>query len=149
MLNAFEIIPSGAANIPPTVNAGSDQSITLPTSTVALSATASDSDGTIASYAWTKVLGGAATIVSPSSASTNITGLVAGSYTFRCTVTDDDGASTADDVVITVNPAPPASGIIHQMRFVSGGQTFRITCYANATWTQERFINNAWTIIPY
>jgi hypothetical protein len=149
MLNAFEIIPSGAANIPPTVNAGNDQSITLPTSSVSLSATASDSDGTISSYAWTKVLGGAATITSPSSASTTVTGLVAGSYTFRCTVTDDDGASTADDVVITVNPAPPASGIIHQMRFVSGGQTFRITCYANGTWTQERFLSNQWTIIPY
>lgn len=150
MLNAFELIPGGAANIPPVVNAGSDQTITLPTSTVSLSATASDADGSIASYAWSKVLGGAATITTPNAANTTVTGLAAGSYTFRCTVTDNAGATTADDVVITVNPAPPATNIIYQFRIVDqAGVQFRITTYANGSWTRERFQNNNWTIIPY
>ena len=41
-------------NAHPTVNAGPDQSITLPTSKVTVSGTASDSDGIIAKYLWTQ-----------------------------------------------------------------------------------------------
>ena len=39
-----------AANIAPTANAGIDQSITLPTSTVSLSGSGTDTDGTISNY---------------------------------------------------------------------------------------------------
>ncbi|HEY0732081.1 MAG TPA: carbohydrate-binding protein, partial [Chitinophagaceae bacterium] len=102
---------STPSNQPPTVNAGPDKSITLPTSSVSLSGSASDADGSIASYQWTKVSGGAATITSPSSASTTITGLVQGSYVFRLTVTDNGGATASDEVSVTVNAEPaPGSG---------------------------------------
>src|SRR6185503_557371 len=50
--------------------------------------------------------GSGGTITSPNSASTTITGLSVGSYTFRLTVTDDRGATASDDVQITVNSAP-------------------------------------------
>ncbi len=90
-------------NTPPTVNAGGDQSITLPTTSVALTATASDPDGTIASVAWSTVSGpGGNTIVTPTELTTNVTGLSTGTYVFRCTVTDNSGASTSDDVSVTV-----------------------------------------------
>jgi len=93
-------------NAAPVANAGSDQTITLPTSSVTLNGSSStDSDGTITTYAWTKISGTGSTIASPSSASTNITGLTAGSYTFRLTVTDDDGATSTDNVSVTVLPA--------------------------------------------
>ena len=50
-------------NVAPVAKAGSDMAITLPTNTVTLSGNGStDSDGTIASYQWTKVSGPAATI---------------------------------------------------------------------------------------
>jgi hypothetical protein len=94
---------SRSSNQSPTVNAGSDQTITLPTSSVTVTATASDPDGTIASYSWTKISGGSATISSATTASTSITGLAAGSYVFRCTVTDNNGATASDDVSVTVN----------------------------------------------
>jgi lysophospholipase L1-like esterase len=94
---------NGAANQSPSANAGADQTITLPTSSVTLTGSGSDPDGTIASYAWTKVSGGAATINSPSSASTTISGLAQGSYIFRLTVTDNGGATASDDVTVTVN----------------------------------------------
>jgi hypothetical protein len=95
-----------SSNQPPTVSAGADKSITLPTNSVSLTGSATDADGTIASYAWSKISGGSATITSPSNASTTITGLVQGSYTFRLTATDNKGATASDDVLITVNAQP-------------------------------------------
>lgn len=112
--NWFEMTPpagGGGTNQLPTLNAGLDKSITLPTSSVTLTGTASDPDGTISSYSWTKVSGPAGnTITTPSAASTTITGLVQGSYVFRLTVTDNGGASSSDDVTVTVNAAPVTGG---------------------------------------
>ena len=69
-----------AANIPPTANAGTDQTITLPTSTVSLNGSGTDTDGTISAYSWTKISGPAAgTITNANSASTTVTGIGTGS----------------------------------------------------------------------
>ncbi len=100
-----------APNIAPVASAGADKAITLPTSATTLTGVATDSDGTIASYTWTKVSGGAATLANASTATLSVSGLVAGTYTFRLSVTDNSGASTADDVVLTVNPAPNVAPI--------------------------------------
>ncbi len=94
-------------NAPPVANAGSDKSISLPTTTVTLSGSGTD-DTRIASYAWSRIAGAAATISSPGSASTSITGLALGTYTFRLRVTDSDGATAENDVNVTVLPAPAA-----------------------------------------
>lgn len=93
------------SNLAPTVNAGADKSITLPVSTVQLIGTASDPDGSITKYLWTKSGGG--TISSPNAATTNVTGLTAGTYVFTLTVTDNGGATASDNVMVMVNPAPP------------------------------------------
>src|SRR5215216_3926581 len=67
---------------------------------------ATDPDGTISSYAWSKISGPAGSaITNTSAASTTVTGLVQGSYTFRLTVTDNGGASASDDVAVIVNPS--------------------------------------------
>jgi hypothetical protein len=110
MLNAFELLV--ASNQAPAANAGSDQSITLPTNSVSLTGSGTDSDGTIASYAWTKSSGGAATITTPNAQNTSVTGLVQGTYVFQLQVTDDDGATGTDTVTVIVNPAanvPPTA----------------------------------------
>lgn len=99
----------GSSNQSPVANAGSNQTITLPTNQVSLSGSGTDYDGTIASYAWTQVSGTAATITDASSASTTITGLTtSGTRVFRLTVTDDDASTGTSDITITVNPAPSA-----------------------------------------
>lgn len=93
-------------NNPPTANAGTDQTITLPTSSVLLAGSGTDSDGSIVSYAWFQTSGpSASSISSPNSANTTVGSLVAGTYIFRLTVKDDTGASAVDDVVVIVKPA--------------------------------------------
>lgn len=95
------------SNASPTANPGSTQTITLPTNSVTLTGSGTDTDGTIAGYSWTKTSGPSTfTIVSPSSSTTNITGLVAGTYVFTLTVTDNLGATGSAGVTIIVNPAP-------------------------------------------
>jgi hypothetical protein len=110
--NWFEI-GSGSSAAPanqlPTVNAGTDQTITLPTSSVQLSATATDADGTIASYSWTKVSGPAGNFSSTTVANPTFSGLVQGTYTLKVTATDNSGATASDEIVITVNAAPIVS----------------------------------------
>lgn len=94
-------------NKPPTANAGIDKSITLPVNNTSLSGIGVDPDGTIATYSWTKVTGGAATIGSPTNSTTGITGLAQGEYLFRLTVKDNGGLTASDDVKVTVNPTTP------------------------------------------
>src|SRR5437870_349854 len=73
-----------SGQLPPTVNAGIDEVITLPTNFLTLSGTATGGSGTITGYQWSKVSGPSDfTIVNPTSASTDITDLSAGSYIFR------------------------------------------------------------------
>lgn len=103
----------GAGNIPPVANTGSNQTITLPTSTGTLNGTGStDADGTITTYAWVKLSGPSTyTITSASSASTTATGLVAGTYVFQLTVTDNNSATSSATVQIQVNASstPPTA----------------------------------------
>lgn len=98
--------PPPAANQVPTANAGTDKTITLPTSSVTLTGSGTDADGSIVSYLWTKISGNGGTISSTTNASTNITGLTEGSYTFQLKVTDNAGATSTDNVIINVNAAP-------------------------------------------
>ena len=101
-IGAFPHATSG--NIPPTANAGPDQSLTLPPPSTTLNGTASFStSGTITSYTWSAVSGPASSITTPNTSITTVTGLTQGSYTYRLTVVDSQNLSATDDVVITVD----------------------------------------------
>lgn len=102
---------SVVVNIPPVPNAGSDRTITLPVNSVSLPGGGSDADGTIISYEWTKVSGGSATLAGASTPTLTVTGMIAGPYTFRLTVTDNRGSKMYDNVNIMVNiPPVPNAG---------------------------------------
>jgi Secretion system C-terminal sorting domain/PKD domain len=98
---------NAVVNMPPTVDPGSDQSITLPTNSVTLSAIASGSNGaSITSTSWTQTSGpNTASIGAAASLSTGVTGLIAGTYTFKFTATDNHGLFNIGNVTITVNPS--------------------------------------------
>lgn len=97
-----------AENNPPEADAGPDQSITLPTDSVTLSGSGTDSDGQIVSYSWSQIGSGQATITSPDSATTTVTGLEAGTYIFRLIVMDNQDGADSNTVTITVNEASQA-----------------------------------------
>jgi hypothetical protein len=100
---------NGSANQLPTVSAGPDQTITLPTNSVTLAGSATDADGTISSHTWSKVSGGAATITTPSSYTSTITGLTQGVYLFQLSATDNGGGVNTDLMQVTVNAAANVS----------------------------------------
>lgn len=101
-------IGPATTNSPPTANAGPDQSSLEPYSTVTLDGSgSSDSDGTVASYAWTQTSGTPTVTLSSSTAQKptfTAPATVAGSsLVFSLVVTDNLGAnSTADTVSIGV-----------------------------------------------
>jgi hypothetical protein len=97
------------SNAAPTANAGSDKTITA--SSTGFTGSGSDADGTIASYAWTKISGPSATLTGATTATLSLSGLTSGSYIFRLTVTDNLGATGFDDVslIVSGNAAPVAA----------------------------------------
>ena len=102
--DTVQMTVNSTGNQIPKANAGSDKSITLPASSTTLTGTGTDADGTIASYAWTKISGPASgTIASPAAASSAINNLVQGIYQFEFLVTDNNGAIGKDTMQLTVN----------------------------------------------
>lgn len=95
-------------NALPTAAAGNDQTLGVGTTSTTLNASgSSDADGTISTYAWTKISGPACTITSPSASSTTITSLTSGVRIFRITVTDNNGGTSTDDVQVFVGNVTP------------------------------------------
>ena len=127
---------STSTNLAPVVNAGADQTITLPGS-AALAGTASD-DGlpnppAALTYAWSTVSGpGTVTFGSASSLATTASFSSAGIYALRLTVSDSV-LSSSDDVVVTVND--------------SGGtepQSFSVRVSAGSDDAEEFTASNGW-----
>ncbi|PRZ50181.1 PKD domain-containing protein [Tritonibacter scottomollicae] len=108
------------ANAAPTANAGADQSEVSGTAVTLDGSGSSDSDGTIASYAWSRTGGTGtagnavlsdATAVNPSFTDASLTSNDAAvTHIFALVVTDDDGAtSVADSVTVTITPPANAA----------------------------------------
>jgi dienelactone hydrolase len=97
-----------AGNVLPTANAGVDQSKSSGTSAT-LSGSGTDSDGTIASYKWSKIAGNAMTFGAPTSKSTTVSGLKAGTYIFCLQVTDSKGSIDRDYVKVTIGSTTTTS----------------------------------------
>ncbi|MEI9913340.1 MAG: T9SS type A sorting domain-containing protein [Bacteroidota bacterium] len=121
---------NAAANLAPIANAGNNIILTLPTNSTTLTGSGTDANGTISNYAWTRVSGPTTfTFGSAGAATTTLTGLVQGTYVFRLTVTDNNGATGTDDVTVTVNASAP----VNQAPIANAGNNIILTLPANST----------------
>ena len=104
-----------AVNALPSVNAGADQTVDEQT-TATLAATGSDTDGTIASFSWTQTAGTTVTLSNNAIADPTFTTQIlttAETLTFEVTVTDNEGGTATDTVVVTVmNTSVTISGVL-------------------------------------
>ncbi len=133
---------------PPSANAGSAQTITLPTNSATLSGSGSETNGTIVSYAWTELSGpSTATIASGDQAQTSVTGLVQGVYSFQLTVTDNSGKTATDAVKVTVNaaPAPPVPVANAGTDQTITLPTNSVTLSGSGSETNGTIVSYAWT----
>ncbi|WP_162915366.1 T9SS type A sorting domain-containing protein [Paraflavitalea soli] len=117
-------------NQPPMANAGNDRNIYLPQDSLHVSGSGTDTDGSIISYTWTQSSGPSATIASPSTPATTVTGLSVGTYIFRLTVTDDDGATGYDSLIVVV--ADTSTGVV--LKKVNVNVYGGTNPYNNAAW---------------
>lgn len=115
---AFQVGSTGllgpsASNVPPTASAGAPITVTVG-STGTLSGTASDSDGVVASYAWSLVsaLGGAAaTLSSTTVAQPTVTPTAPGVLTYQLIATDDQGATSTPSTTTVYVPVTTVTPI--------------------------------------
>ena len=123
-VGAFEL--AGSSNQKPNVILGANRTITLPTNSGTVTATASDPDGSIVSYRWLKKSGPAATLTNTTTPTLTIAAMVEGAYVFGVTVTDNGGETAYAEMTFTVAPSainqPP----------VSNGLTYK---YYEGTWS--------------
>src|SRR5205823_2871783 len=122
--------PAPPVNQAPIVNAGADQTITVPA--VSMLGTAGDDGlrtGNTLSVSWSKVSGpGAVTFGAVSSLNTVAAFSTAGTYTLRLTA-NDGALSATDDVVVTYNVPLP----VNQAPLVNAGVDQTITLPSSAT----------------
>ena len=100
-------------NAPPVISLDTTATVASNTS-FSTTATVSDSDGTIASYSWEQLSGTTTTLESTNTSQLAFTAPTVNTdtaLTFRLTVTDDDGASTAANITVTVTAIVSAGNI--------------------------------------
>lgn len=107
--------------LPPIADAGNFQTIQLPSNTVNLTGAGTTTNGTIVGYLWSLISGPNVPVIeSPSSSTTKLSGLIAGTYNFQFAVTDAAGLTGIDTVsmlvkapvehTITLQPANNTNG---------------------------------------
>ncbi|MBX9851223.1 MAG: lamin tail domain-containing protein [Cytophagaceae bacterium] len=126
------VVMNNTSNQLPTANAGPDKNIALPLDSIILNGSASDPDGNITSYTWTKTSGGNATMSGDLTPNLKVKNLQQGSYKFRLTVKDNNNATAFDEVNVNVTAGS------------NSGQTLVSFTLVNAdTDTDIRVINNS------
>jgi hypothetical protein len=99
--------PSTPATPTLSVTAGSNASITLPTTSYAITGVVTVKNETVSSIKWTQSSGpNTATISNGGTITPTVSGLVAGTYVFAVTVTGQSGLSATAQMSLVVNPAP-------------------------------------------
>jgi hypothetical protein len=143
---SVNVIVRPVPNQPPTANAGPNQAVATG-ATVTLAGSGTDSDGTIASYAWTQIAGSPVTLNGANTATASFVMPVAPAGTvfgFQLTVTDNVGALGTATVSITVAANQPPTANAGPAQTANEGATVTLTgsgtdpdgTIASYTWVQ-------------
>ncbi len=97
----LKIIGGYTLKVPPTVNAGSDQTVTIDTASVTFNAVITQGSGTITSISWEQISGTQATLTNADTANLTVTGIALGTIGLQLTVTDSNGFVVSDEVTLT------------------------------------------------
>jgi K319-like protein/Kelch motif protein len=113
----------------PIANAGKDTILVLPLDSVLLNGGSSkDPDGTIQKYLWSRISGPVSFLIADStSPKTIVKKLTKGVYRFELKITDDEGLSAMDTVMITVD----SSTVQHHQPVADAGGDQAITADVN------------------
>lgn len=134
----------------PVASAGSNQTITLPVNSTTLNASGSTAvSGTITGYAWSKISGpSGSAITTPSSVSTGITGLIAGTYVYQVTVTNSFTLTDSATVTIVVQPSVPVNqppvANAGTDQTIDIGVTTQVSLFGIGTDTDGTVVSYAW-----
>ena len=101
-ISAIEVLALPTPNNPPVADAGENIAIKLPENRTTLVGSWSDTDGHVTDVQWTQVSGPAANMQGTTSSNLELSDLEAGTYFFKLTVTDNQGAMHSDDVALVV-----------------------------------------------
>ncbi|HWC53661.1 MAG TPA: PKD domain-containing protein [Chitinophagaceae bacterium] len=111
--DTIQITVNASPNKPPIARAGPDQQVlynlqncSMEPSFITLDGSSStDPDGTVVAYQWSLILGDniAITITNPTAAVTTVTNITPGTYQFKLTVTDNEGATDDDTLLVTTS----------------------------------------------
>ncbi len=122
--------PAPAVNQAPVANAGPNSTISLPNNATLNGSASTDADGSIIKYQWSQVSGPSASVIhSVNGVTTAVSGLVAGTYTYRLTIWDNKYVPAHDEVIVTVNTAPVAT---NQLPVANAGIDATITLPATS-----------------
>lgn len=131
ILQDFLIPDPKPTNISPVAYAGYKQTLSLPTNNATIRGTSSfDPDGSIAKYEWTVESGPSNPVLSyANTASLVITKMIQGTYIFRLTVTDNNGAKAYAKSIVQVT----GSSTENKLPVVVSGTTKLLTLPTNST----------------
>lgn len=95
------------SSIKPTVNAGSNQIISLPiSSTILIGLAVGNGGATIVTTTWTQISGpNSSIILTPSNTTTVVSNFIQGVYTFQLQATDNNSNTNTSQIIVTVNSA--------------------------------------------
>jgi len=100
------VITVNPVNVPPTVDVGADFAV-LSGDNVTITGNASDQDGQITQYQWTRISGPTVDLGATNGSTLNFFApdvTQSAQMRLRLTVIDDQGAAAFDDVIVTINP---------------------------------------------
>lgn len=138
-----------AANVLPTVTAGADRALTLPTNSLTFTATASDSDGTISSYLWTLVSGpNVPTLAGDTTTALTASNLVMGTYIFNILVTDNRGGTANDTVSVVVSVAAPTYTELNNDIFINKCSSCHNNAIARGNYSMASYADTLTKVVP-